>query len=104
MLSLVDSHVHFWDPGRLRYDWLTGLPVDDAIPMLFRMGVDDQRVRGYLSSGGDLRVPVCTSSLGISTDEWPGAAPRGRRLYVFHPRPWSPGVASDILEKAEALR
>jgi len=26
MLSLVDSHVHFWDPGRLRYDWLTGLP------------------------------------------------------------------------------
>ena len=26
MLSIVDSHVHFWDPARLRYAWLDGEP------------------------------------------------------------------------------
>jgi len=26
MLKVVDSHVHFWDPGRLRYVWLDDLP------------------------------------------------------------------------------
>src|SRR5579863_10313432 len=25
-LSIVDSHVHLWDPARLRYAWLAGLP------------------------------------------------------------------------------
>ena len=24
--SIVDSHVHFWDPGVLHYPWLTGVP------------------------------------------------------------------------------
>jgi len=24
--NIVDSHVHFWDPHRLRYPWLAGLP------------------------------------------------------------------------------
>ncbi|HEX4262884.1 MAG TPA: amidohydrolase family protein [Verrucomicrobiae bacterium] len=30
---IVDSHVHFWDPGKLRYAWLDGLPVLNR-PML----------------------------------------------------------------------
>jgi predicted TIM-barrel fold metal-dependent hydrolase len=25
-LSIVDSHVHLWDPAQLRYSWLDGLP------------------------------------------------------------------------------
>lgn len=24
---IVDSHIHFWDPSRLRYEWLTSVPV-----------------------------------------------------------------------------
>lgn len=26
MQHLIDSHVHFWDPANLRYDWLAGAP------------------------------------------------------------------------------
>lgn len=25
-LAVVDSHIHFWDPNHLRYDWLSGAP------------------------------------------------------------------------------
>jgi predicted TIM-barrel fold metal-dependent hydrolase len=25
--SVVDAHVHFWDPDRMRYPWLDGQPV-----------------------------------------------------------------------------
>ena len=25
-LSIIDSHIHFWDPKKLRYSWLKGVP------------------------------------------------------------------------------
>ncbi len=25
-LAIIDSHVHWWDPARLRYGWLDALP------------------------------------------------------------------------------
>jgi len=77
--------------------WLEGLPVDEAVPMLFRMGVDDRPVRHYLDSGGDFRAPVCRRSVGVSTDEAPPRLPPGRRVYVFHPRPWSQEVAEAVV-------
>ena len=62
--------------------WLRGLPVSDAVPMLFRMGAGEPRATA------GLRPALCQSSLGISTDEWPRQVPSGRRLFVFHPRAW----------------
>ncbi len=76
--------------------WIEGLPVDEAVPMLFRMGVDDHEVRRYLVSGNDFLLPACRWSVGLSTDEGILRVPPGRRRYVFHPRPWEPeavGVA-----------
>jgi hypothetical protein len=69
--------------------WIFDLPVDEAVPMLFRMGADDRRVRMYLESGRDFRLGLCRCSSGISTDELLPAMPAGRRLYVFHPKPWT---------------
>lgn len=64
--------------------WITELPVTDAVPMLFRMGAGEPREVREFAAG------VCRSSLGVSTDEPLYAAPHGRRVWVFHPRPWTP--------------
>jgi hypothetical protein len=69
--------------------WLAGLPVDEAVPMLFRMGADRREILRDLTEGGDFRSAPCRESFGISTDEPAPKLPRGRRVYVFHPGPWS---------------
>jgi hypothetical protein len=78
-----------------RYDdWIAGLPVGEAVPMLFRMGP------GESYEGGDFRDPLCRSAVGVSTDELPRAVPRGRRLFVFHPKPWTPEAYQGALRLA----
>jgi hypothetical protein len=80
-------------------DWVSALAVEEAVPMLFRMGADDREVRLYLDRGQDFRPSRCRLSLGLSTDEpWP-RLPSGRRVYVFHPRPWSPEAIRTITEE-----
>ena len=64
-------------------DWISGLPVTEAVPMLFRMGAEPYRGTAALRAG------KCQSSAGISTDEPLADPPRGRRIYIFHPRSWS---------------
>jgi len=63
--------------------WISGLPVAEAVPMLFRMGAESYR------GPGELREGKCAVSVGVSTDEPLVDPPRGRRVYVFHPRSWS---------------
>jgi Protein of unknown function (DUF3142) len=79
-------------------DWLTGLPVDEVVPMVFRMGADQHRVRRYLADG-DFRAAPCRRSLGISTDEPLPTLQATRRLYIFHPQPWRPAALSSELEE-----
>jgi hypothetical protein len=77
------------------YDgWITGLPVTEAVPMLFRMGGESYH------PGEDFRVGMCRSSVGISTDEPLAELPRGRRVYIFHPRSWSQGELRAALQEA----
>jgi hypothetical protein len=64
-------------------DWISGLPVSEAVPMLFRMGAEPYR------PGEEFLAGKCRSSVGISTDEPLAEFPRGRRVYIFHPRSWS---------------
>jgi hypothetical protein len=70
-------------------DWISDLPIDEAVPMLFRLGRDGEAVRSCLRSGGDFRAAHAGFSLGISTDEPLPKLPPGRRVYLFHPRAWS---------------
>ncbi len=84
--------------------WLDGLPIDEAVPMLFRMGVDDRNIRMKLARGEDFGSPVCRMSEGTSTDEVvseiSGAAMHGRRIYWFHPRSWTAAAFHDAVKGA----
>ena len=77
-------------------DWISGLPVDEAVPMLFRLGTGTNEVATLLQSAHDFRDPLCRDSLGISTDERWRKLPSGRRLYVFRPRPWTEQAQSAL--------
>ena len=69
-------------------DWIAGLPIDDAVPMLFRMGADRSYILRSLADGRDFKEPLCRQSVGISTDEpWPEGL-LSRRVYVFNNRAW----------------
>jgi hypothetical protein len=63
--------------------WLSGLPIDEAVPMLFRMGADAARVRSRLEAGEDFAEPLCRASVGLATDEPAPRIARGRRRYLF---------------------
>ena len=70
--------------------WLDDAPVDDIVPMLFRMGRGGAALRERLAAGGWLRNPRCATSLGLATDTPRPALLRGRRLFVFDPVSWQP--------------
>ena len=69
--------------------WIRDLPIDDAVPMLFRMGRDAQGIRARIEAGQDFTLPVCRASLGVSLDEPLASMPASRRLYVFSPAGWN---------------
>jgi hypothetical protein len=62
--------------------WIAGLPVVEAVPMLFRMGPGERPARTF-------RPSLCQSSAGVSTDELLRQPPSAARLYIFNPRPWT---------------
>jgi hypothetical protein len=83
--------------------WIEALPVDEAVPMLFRMEPDRRRIAevgGLAAVKGvrdfSIREPLCAGSVGISTTEaWPRTA--GLRVYVFPDRGWSrDGLAETV--------
>lgn len=82
--------------------WIGALPVDEAVPMLFRMGPDAEQIRRMLASGEVLTEPLCRSSLGLSTDESMKLPPRWRgRVYLFSPKPWTKEAYEAALKELE---
>jgi len=68
--------------------WLKDLPVDEVVPMLFRMGEDSASIKQFVAQGGDFSVPLCRNSYGVALDEPLAEHFAGqRRIYVFNPRP-----------------
>jgi hypothetical protein len=88
----------------LNEHWLDALPVDELVPMLFRLGPDRLRIAAHFSAGGDFRDRRCRGSFGIAADEMERAgfaAPSlsGRRAYVFAPKRWTADSYATIRRK-----
>jgi hypothetical protein len=80
--------------------WLDDLPVDEAVPMIFRMGADDRAIKNLLAGGNDFREPLCRQSYGVALDEpLEMKRDRSRRLYVFNNRSWSENSIRELQEK-----
>ncbi len=80
------------------YDnWLAGLPIDEAVPMLFRMGVDERNVLLFLNRHKRFPAKQCRTSVGVSLDEPLTKVPAHRRVYVFNPKPWSQSTLQTML-------
>ena len=68
-------------------DWISRLPVDEAVPMLFRMEPDRRSAPPDLP-WFRIREPLCQSSVGISTREPSPIPTAGKRVYIFPDRGW----------------
>jgi hypothetical protein len=79
--------------------WLNELPVDEAVPMIFRMGADDRTIKNMLAAGDDFREPLCQRSYGVATDEiFEMKSVATRRMYIFNARPWNESSIAALKE------
>jgi len=70
-------------------DWIHALPIDEAVPMYFRLGREAHNVLNG-DSAYAIREPLCATSAGIATDEPSrNLSLADKRVYIFNPRPWS---------------
>jgi hypothetical protein len=69
--------------------WIRDLPIDEAVPMLFRMGPEGRAIRERIARGEPFRVAACQDSAGVALDEARVSVAAVRRLYVFSPAPWT---------------
>lgn len=99
--------------------WLEQLPpgtIDEAVPMLFRMGAGGKKIVNHISSGKDFGVASCGNSLGVSTDEtfsrdllsgklaFDAGNRSSTRVYVFNAQPWGRTQAEATLKGIESWR
>ena len=76
-------------------DWIRNLPVDEAVPMMFRMEPDRRRAPPDIDDF-QIREALCRTSAGVSTTEsWPRDL-AGKRIYVFPDKGWRDDPPADL--------
>lgn len=81
------------------YDtWIADLPVDEAVPMMFRMGLGATSAISYFSHAQRFLTPLAEGSLGMATDEPLFVPPPNRRLYLFSSEPWTSNTYEKFLK------
>ncbi len=81
-------------------NWIDDLPIDEAVPMLFDMGVDSHRINNFLNSGGAVHSRQCTASIGLSIDEKTIPLSNASRVYFFSSKPWSEKAVHYVLKRS----
>jgi hypothetical protein len=73
-------------------DWLTDLPVDEIVPMVFGMGNGARSIRDHLVRTGAFPSPECRSAFGIAVGRPILPPDTVRRLYLFSQESWDSGI------------
>lgn len=85
-ISLTMTSLASWCTGDA---WFNDFQVDEAVPMVFEMGADGDKIKNYLRNGNDWNEPLCRGSYGISLEEGRFEGMRsGRRIYYFKNESW----------------
>jgi hypothetical protein len=79
--------------------WLAGLPVDEIVPMYYRLGPDADAIARRLARAGDFPIAACRKAVGLSTDTIARPPTRAaRRVYYFHPAAIDDSVLASALQ------
>lgn len=87
--------------------WFVDLPLDEVVPMFFRLGKDENLYWQKIKDGSLKINSVCQKSVGIATDE---PVPNkvyleNKPIYIFNNVYWSPAnwaiIKSEILHKLD---
>lgn len=83
--------------------WLEDLPIKEAVPMFFRLGIDEHLIRNNLVGQSFMKARICQKSIGISVDEPlpPSQYLKNRKIYIFNPEPWTVNNFSAIIKEIE---
>ncbi len=81
--------------------WVDNLPINEAIPMFYRLGPDEYLIRHDLVGESFMKAKNCQKAIGISTDEPIPQSKylKNRRIYIFNPHSWTVEDFSDIIKK-----
>ena len=84
------------------YDnWLSDLPIDEAVPMLFRMSADGKQIANRLDAGDDFNAQPCRHSYGIAMDEQHPKLFPDRKVFIFNPDAWTANAVREISESSK---
>lgn len=92
-LSIIDSHIHFWDPKKLRYSWLKGVPTINHAhyPKDVVSAAAESDLQGivFVEAG-------CDDSDGVAEADWVRSLaqeePRIQGIVAFAPMEHGPAV------------
>ncbi len=93
-ISLTMTSLASWCTGDA---WFNDFPVDEAVPMVFEMGADSDKIKNFLRNGNDWNEPLCRGSYGISMEEGRfDGMKSGRRTYYFKRSAWTANDLKDL--------
>jgi hypothetical protein len=79
-------------------NWIDAAPVDEIVPMVFRLGAGGAKLKAKLETGGDFADRRCRGAIGVATDTRLVTFPRDRRVYVFNPHSWTPAAIAGAVK------
>ncbi len=83
--------------------WIEELPIDSAVPMIYRMGPEGHNIRRKLQQDRQFPAAICHGNVGYSSDEPLAPVDGLERIFLFHPQPWNEERFANLLEQTAQL-